>query len=469
MPARLRIDALVHVSSAFAFGFDPQTGEPTSTPQEVDALAGRDVVGAEVVLRDADGGTHRFTAKPVPLADGVQQIVVPLDTGVERSNQTVAAIGGAFSGPLQLIAVDITVALPDNWIVNGGRVELSGLATSEGDDGPWSEVDLETAGGWDVWVLRNGGPTTAAAGAQVDGRALVLGGSGVTAQLVGTQAGLPRPPAVSFVASSLDGLAGASLPVVVNQAFLDGTSTEVGDDILVRLDGLLRELLIAGSVASFPTQPPDRPLAIADLSTLGLIRYAAAQSTQQPAEWWLASEPGSGSQVAAQVERGGYAQGPILARDDVSAALSTDPVALGIIGALSLGFIVAGLFAAIGLVVSASVSARQRRTEFALLRALGLSSGQLSGWLWLENAAIVVVSLLAGVGLGLLIGWVALPFVTVTQQAATPFPPPIVRTPWASIGLLVAITTAALGVTVLVLGRVLRRIGIGSVLRMGED
>jgi ABC-type antimicrobial peptide transport system permease subunit len=144
-------------------------------------------------------------------------------------------------------------------------------------------------------------------------------------------------------------------------------------------------------------------------------------------------------------------------------------VALGIIGALSLGFVVAGLFAVIGLAVSAAVSARQRRTEFALLRALGLSSRQLSGWLWLENSAVVIVSLATGTALGLVIGWVVLPFITVTQQAAAPFPPPLVRVPWDAIGLLLLLSSVAMGLTVLLLARLLRRIGIGSVLRMGED
>jgi ABC-type antimicrobial peptide transport system permease subunit len=173
--------------------------------------------------------------------------------------------------------------------------------------------------------------------------------------------------------------------------------------------------------------------------------------------------------VAETLRDGPYVHGEVVSRDGRAQALSADPVALGIIGALSLGFVVAGLFAVIGLTVSASVSARQRRTEFALLRALGLSSGQLSGWLWLENAGVVIVSLAAGAGLGLLIGWVVLPFVTVTQDASAPFPPPIVQLPWASIAALVAVSTLALGVTVVVLAAVLRRIGIGSVLRMGED
>lgn len=467
-PTRLQVDAHVELTSLFQFVFDRDAGGFVEEARDVASLAGRGVVGAEVVLRDANGGTHRFTARPVPLGEGEQQVVVPLDAGSDRTNRTLEQVGGAFSGPLEVVAIDITVTLPQGWVSHAGRVELVGLATSESPDGAWQAVDLDAAGGWDLWVLRNGGPSTAPGGNQVDGRALLLDGQGATGSIAGNQTGI-RPPAVSFVAASLAELAGAPLPVIVNPAFLDGTSTRIGDDVFVRLDGLLRQMVIVDAISSFPTEDPDRPLAIADLSTLGLIRYASAQSTQQPSEWWIATRDGRGSAIAETLDRGNYAQGPIVARDDVATALSTDPVALGIIGALSLGFIVAGLFAAIGLVVSASVSARQRRTEFALLRALGLSSGQLSGWLWLENAAIVVVSLAAGVGLGLLIGWVALPFVTVTQQAAAPFPPPIVRTPWTSIGLLLAISTAALGVTVLILGRVLRRIGIGSVLRMGED
>ncbi len=159
----------------------------------------------------------------------------------------------------------------------------------------------------------------------------------------------------------------------------------------------------------------------------------------------------------------------MVSRLDRIASLSADPLALGIIGALALGFVVAGLFAVIGLAASAAVSARQRRGEFALLRALGLSGGQLSGWLWLENASLVLISLLAGTALGLLIGWVVLPYITVTQQATTPFPPVIVETPWSTILILEAVTAAALALTVVGLAMVLRRAGVGSVLRMGGD
>ena len=155
--------------------------------------------------------------------------------------------------------------------------------------------------------------------------------------------------------------------------------------------------------------------------------------------------------------------------DERTRILSADPVALGIIGALSVGFVVAALFAVIGLAISAAVSARQRRTEFALLRALGLSGRELSGWLWLENSAVVIVSLAAGTVMGLVIGWVVLPYITVTQAGSNPFPPVLLEVPWGAIALLELLAIGALGITVVVLSRVLRRFGIGSALRMGED
>jgi hypothetical protein len=81
----------------------------------------------------------------------------------------------------------------------------------------------------------------------------------------------------------------------------------------------------------------------------------------------------------------------------------------------------------------------------------------------------VLVSLVAGTGLGLLIGWTVLPFITVTQQASAPVPPVLVEVPWDGILVLEVVSALALGLAVLLIGGVLRRLGVGSVLRMGED
>jgi ABC-type antimicrobial peptide transport system permease subunit len=103
------------------------------------------------------------------------------------------------------------------------------------------------------------------------------------------------------------------------------------------------------------------------------------------------------------------------------------------------------------------------------MRALGLTASQLSRWLWLENGSLVVVSLICGTAVGVVISLIALPFVTVTQQATTPVPPVVVQLPWDRILVLDLVVLTALGIAVAILAAVLRRLGVGSILRMGED
>ena len=86
-----------------------------------------------------------------------------------------------------------------------------------------------------------------------------------------------------------------------------------------------------------------------------------------------------------------------------------------------------------------------------------------------ENGSLVLVSLLGGTALGVLIGWLVLPFVTVTQQATAPIPPVAVQVPWDGIVLLDVVSFVVAGLAVVAIGSVLRRRGVGSVLRMGED
>ena len=91
---------------------------------------------------------------------------------------------------------------------------------------------------------------------------------------------------------------------------------------------------------------------------------------------------------------------------------------LGWLGALAMGVIAAAAFAVIGFVASTAMAARERLSEFAVLRALGLSTRQLAAWLAIENITLIVLSLVIGTGLGLLITAVVVPFVALTPSGA---------------------------------------------------
>ncbi|HLI51819.1 MAG TPA: FtsX-like permease family protein, partial [Thermomicrobiaceae bacterium] len=110
-----------------------------------------------------------------------------------------------------------------------------------------------------------------------------------------------------------------------------------------------------------------------------------------------------------------------------------------------------------------------RLTEFALLRALGLSLSQLSSWLSLENGLLVAISLAGGTALGLLLAWLILPLVSLTQAAAKTVPSVIVLIPWRAVVILEGSSLLVLILVIAVLATALRRIGLGSILRLGEE
>jgi hypothetical protein len=468
-PQRLRVTATVSLDAYEEIIVDPEAG--TTTPIPVDpATLPAPTLATVVWVRDADGLIHRFATEPQPVAADQQEIVIPLVAGTSDARDNVAVTGGTLAFPIEVIGVDTVISLFGSGEAVAGAIGLGGVAASDDVQGEeWRSVDLDAAGRWQIaWSQGPGSPVAVVPSDIIEDRAMSLGNPGPFRSLPGVdQDG--HGVTVSFVPDKVAGLAAADLAAIVNTAFLGQTAAQLGDHVSVPLEGGMRRLRIVGAIRSFPTTEGGRAVAIVDLASLALLRFQAAHTTRQPSEWWLAANDRAAAAAVARADSGPFARATVTSRVDRTASLSADPLALGIIGALALGFVVAGLFAVIGLAASAAVSARQRRGEFALLRALGLSGGQLSGWLWLENASLVVVSLLAGTLLGLVIGWVALPYITVTQQASVPFPPVIVETPWRTILVLEAVSAAALALTVIGLAAVLRRAGVGSILRMGGD
>jgi ABC-type antimicrobial peptide transport system permease subunit len=158
----------------------------------------------------------------------------------------------------------------------------------------------------------------------------------------------------------------------------------------------------------------------------------------------------------------------VVSRSERERSLLEDPIPLGVIGALALGFVVAAAFAAVGFAASATAAARARTFEFAVLRSLGLGTRQLSGWISIENGLVVALSLLGGTALGLAVSWLVLPYVALGTSGEPPVPPVVVSVPW---DLVLLLELALLSGLVLVAAfQVVRIRGIrpAPVLRGGE-
>jgi hypothetical protein len=416
--------------------------------------------GVSLVLRDARGLMHRLEAGQLTaLADQTARLTADL---------TDPAAGAAAlpRGPLQMVAMELWTQVPVTGLQVTGQAKILRLevATRSAD---WQPLELDPGtGGWQVThYVRIGvdsglvAPQPAAPGIAAFSFATGVSFGGLTSQI--TFAVQPGGVATAKVPRAL--------AILVDTAFLRATAARIGDEIPVDLGGGVDNVSVAGSVTAFPTSQPREPTIIVDLPTLQLAQYRASGQVEEPDEWWLAVQPAKVDAVLAALHRGPFLRSTVEASTARAQQLRSDPVAVGIIGALTIGVLAAAVFAAVGFASSSAISARERLSEFALLRAVGLSRRQLSGWLALENALLVVMSAVAGTAIGLAISWAVLPSALLAEDGRQPVPPPTILVPLQVIGLFEAALVAVLVVLVLLLTVFLRRLGLGAVLRVGEE
>jgi hypothetical protein len=396
-----------------------------------------------VVVLDADGRIARLPGETGPVSVDDVRLVVPL-TGPD---------GAAIASPASLVGIQLDVAAGGNLeVASRGHVDVRSLEASPADDGDsWTPVRIE--GGRSV-IAQNGGQQEVDAPGPLPERVEIP-------SLFGTDTVTYR--------RALTADAPAPAPILVNGAFLDRTGAIVGDTLEARVFGVPFGVRVLGAIDGFPTLDPGKPFALVDVQAIGLLRLMAQVASGEASEWWLATDAGGSAAVAASLAAAPIEAERVVDRTAVEVGLAEDPLGLGVIGILGLGSLAALVFAAIGYLVSVSVSTDERLGELALLKALGLAPRQLVVWLSLENVALLVVGLAAGVGLGLVLAWLALPFATLTSSGETPVPAPEVVVPVASL-----VPTLALGVvlaiaTVVLVRRQLPGARTSAVLRARDE
>lgn len=174
---------------------------------------------------------------------------------------------------------------------------------------------------------------------------------------------------------------------------------------------------------------------------------------------------------------------PLLDRRAIIASLQNDPLSLDLLGVLSIGAVTAMLLALAGSLIASWLSARNRLTSFAVLRALGASPPQIASTLAWEQTIIYTTSILLGLFCGALLSLLALPAIIFTSVATTGATsslssgaffvlqnvPPIELVVPASLlfalGALVVICVVALAIMI----RVVSRPSISQTLRLNAD
>ena len=360
--------------------------------------------------------------------------------------------------PLELISLSVRSRFRENFggAVFFGRVE----ATAPG--GITTLHDFTSTDGWQVIEdFRRPGlysletsPAAAGEGFDVTSRfSWAPGGVG----LIGIRAG------------EID----APVPALVSAEFLKVADAGVGDTVILSMSSYSLLVNVVAELEYFPTlDPEDRPFAVVGLS--GLTDAAIRYSPLPPRganEIWLSVADSSveGGSIRDILRGQGVSVRDVLQASELVAQRVEQPLVNSGWGALLvLLFIAVVLASASGLLLFSHLDARERQTEFALLRTLGISQSQMQRVVW-TNLFLVVIS---GVGLGTLLGWLigssVLPLMEVVEEGARATPSLLLTADWNRL-LVSYVILAAVGVLCgLWLTWITTRLQLQQVLRMGE-
>jgi putative ABC transport system permease protein len=240
--------------------------------------------------------------------------------------------------------------------------------------------------------------------------------------------------------------------------------------------------VVGAIIHNFPTlYPSNAPggFVIADVRDLEYAIRSGSDASAQvgPNEFWLktTSDAGQHKALLQALNREQYTLSINKLdsyQEDLRKALA-NPTNGGMRGLLLIGAITAALLAVLGSLVQAVMAARQRTTQFAVFRTLGMAGRQLAGLLLGEQAVVYLFGLVGGTALGLLLTTATWPFLvfsdSTVDQSTIGVPPYLLRINWESVGIFYAALLLAFVLALAIAARYAATIGLGKALRLGED
>jgi putative ABC transport system permease protein len=122
----------------------------------------------------------------------------------------------------------------------------------------------------------------------------------------------------------------------------------------------------------------------------------------------------------------------------------------------------------LGFLLYALFSFRRRTIELGILRAVGLSAGQMTSFLAWELVFLILTGLVVGTVLGAWMSSLFIPYLQVGIGPAARMPPFLVEIAWPAIFRIYALFGLMFVVALVVLAFLLRRMKIFQAIKLGE-
>ena len=255
---------------------------------------------------------------------------------------------------------------------------------------------------------------------------------------------------------------------LVSRRYAELRGLRVGDRFSVTLNDVGSPVEVSFSVAAivayFPTLYDEGPPFV-----IGNLDYSFdQQNAQYPYELWFDLAPGGKARDLAPAS---ISYALRILRSTPQALLDADllrPERQGLFGLLSVGFLATTTVSVIGFLSFTLLSFQRRLVEIGVLRAIGLSNGQLASELVIEQAIVIGAGAAIGTALGVLASRMFIPFLQVRTGIYPDVPPFLVRIAWNQISIVYAVAGGLLVAVVFTVLLLLQRMRIFEAVKLGE-
>jgi len=273
----------------------------------------------------------------------------------------------------------------------------------------------------------------------------------------------------------IDDLALQPIPALASPDFMALTELQLGDLVRIKVkvpggsewDSVTIKIL--GEINYFPTlyetQEAGFLVTLQDplFEQINLYRYTPLQSNEL-----LISTTDTDAARKALLDSGFFLD-QVLSADSTLMEIRTNPMTIGLRSVTLFGYFLTTVLSLVGFGTHFYLSTRQRAANYTILRALGLSPGQLYTTLLVEQITLMLSGLALGTVLGILLNQLTLAGLPLRLGELDTIPPFVVQTDWALIVrvyfTLVIAFLLSLGMSIVFLWR----IRIHRVLRIGEE
>ena len=262
------------------------------------------------------------------------------------------------------------------------------------------------------------------------------------------------------------------MPVIASQRFTELNEFSEGQLFSLFVQNVAPWFQIDDSTRFYPTLTPDEPFLIVDQELLNYTLQRTGINPPPPGELWLKLAPGTDSNDFLAALRQSDDAALFDEIRSVQATLNTyetDVLSLGVIGLLFLSFVVGLVLSMVSLFTYISLSVQARLSEFAVLRAMGLSGTRLTFSILVEQGLVLLSAIVLGGIIGQFLTLQVLPPLALSAAGGDVTPPFALRMDWfAIIRYLLLITGVLFGVLLLSAVRIRQTASVNA-LRLTEE